>query len=204
MDENFILEIRNSLSKNQCDAIIQKFENDPNKASGICGGIVNNKVKTSIDLHITTLSKKDSEWKCIDDLLSRKLSESVNEYTEHLLKKYSNMRSGLFLDFLRNTHDMGYQIQMTEAGGFFDWHHDFKHETNDVRLITFIWYLNTLEPEQEGCTEFIHGTKIKPEAGKLLLFPATWTNVHRGCVLKSGKKYIITGWLHFPIKYFQP
>ena len=39
--------------------------------------------------------------------------------------------------------------------------------------------------------------KIKPEAGKTLIWPAEWTHAHRGTVLKGGKKYIITGWLHF-------
>ena len=40
--------------------------------------------------------------------------------------------------------------------------------------------------------------KIKPEIGKTLIWPAEWTHAHRGEVLNSGVKYIITGWMHFP------
>ena len=36
---------------------------------------------------------------------------------------------------------------------------------------------------------------IKPEAGKLLLFPASWTFPHCGQMPISHDKYIITGWL---------
>ena len=61
-------------------------------------------------------------------------------------------------------------------------------------LITYLFYLNTIE--EGGETEFIDGTKIKPETGKLLIFPATWTYEHRGNVPISSNKYICTGWLY--------
>ena len=41
--------------------------------------------------------------------------------------------------------------------------------------------------------------KVKPEKGKTLIWPAEWTHAHTGSILKSGKKYIITGWMHFGI-----
>ena len=51
-----------------------------------------------------------------------------------------------------------------------------------------------------GQTNFSHyGIKIKPETGKTLIWPAEWTHAHTGEVLKSGTKYIVTGWIHFPI-----
>jgi hypothetical protein len=37
---------------------------------------------------------------------------------------------------------------------------------------------------------------VKPEAGKLLFFPATWTYPHRGMMPISNDKYIITGWIY--------
>ena len=43
--------------------------------------------------------------------------------------------------------------------------------------------------------------KIKPETGKTIIWPAEWTHAHTGEILKSGKKYIITGWMHFPSDY---
>jgi hypothetical protein len=46
-----------------------------------------------------------------------------------------------------------------------------------------------------GETYFIDG-KVKPTTGKLLLFPATWTYLHKGDIPRSNSKYIITGWLY--------
>ena len=38
--------------------------------------------------------------------------------------------------------------------------------------------------------------KIKAEKGKLLIFPSSWTYIHRGNIPISDDKYIITGWVH--------
>ena len=64
-----------------------------------------------------------------------------------------------------------------------------------MRIITFLWYLNTVE--EGGETEFFNGRiSIKPEKGKLLLFPSTWTYIHRGNMPISNDKYILTGWIY--------
>jgi hypothetical protein len=62
------------------------------------------------------------------------------------------------------------------------------------RALTFIWYLNDVT--DDGYTEFIDGTRIQPETGKLLIFPATWTYLHRGVSPKTETKYICTGWIY--------
>ena len=58
-------------------------------------------------------------------------------------------------------------------------------------------YLNDVS--EGGETEFpMFGLKVKPEMGKTLIWPAEWTHAHLGAIVKTGKKYIITGWMHFP------
>ena len=58
-------------------------------------------------------------------------------------------------------------------------------------------YLNDVEEGVE--TLFNHfNIKIKPKRGKTLIWPAEWTHSHTGDILNSDKKYIITGWMHFP------
>ena len=57
-------------------------------------------------------------------------------------------------------------------------------------------YLNDVD--DGGTTDFhYYDIKIKPEKGKTLIWPSEWTHAHSGSVLKSGEKYIITGWIHF-------
>ena len=57
-----------------------------------------------------------------------------------------------------------------------------------------IWYLNDVK--DGGYTEFIDGTRIQPEAGKLIIFPSTWDFLHRGVSPKTETKYLCTGWVH--------
>ena len=66
------------------------------------------------------------------------------------------------------------------------------------RLFAWMTYLNDVD--DGGQTNFGHyKIKIKPEIGKTLIWPAEWTHAHTGEILKSGTKYIVTGWIHFPI-----
>ena len=205
---NFLFELPNNLPNDFCKMVIEEFENedDSRKELGSIGlaSKKDDKIKTSLDFAIPRreiVSKnQDLQWQMIDQFLMKKLTEGLKMYAEHIKNTFPHLPSKLWEIFLTNLHDhMGYQVQRTDPNGFFSWHNDFYAEKEvGTRIITFIWYLNTLEPEQEGCTEFIDGTIIKPEAGKLLIFPSTWTNIHRGCVLKSGQKYIVTGWLYIP------
>ncbi len=53
-------------------------------------------------------------------------------------------------------------------------------------------------PGPGGETEFLYqDLKIRPEQGKLLLFPPFWTHEHRGVILQQGVKYIATTWVVF-------
>ena len=90
--------------------------------------------------------------------------------------------------FSKNTRDIGYQVQKTNPGEGYTWHHDY--ETG--RILTFILYLNTVE---EGWTQFYNGDQIAPQAGRCVIFPATWTYYHQGSP-PLQTKYIMTGWVY--------
>ena len=183
----FIWTKKNSLSKQFCEDVIYKFERDIRKISGSTLGGFNESVKKSMDLGITQLFG----WEEEDKIFYKSLSENLKEYVQYLKENlYTNLDE---FDLI----DTGYQIQRTIGGEeFYNWHHDFcRDDINGYRRITFIWYLNTVE--DGGETEFIDGTKIKPEQGKLIFFPSTWDFVHRGIMpLKGTVKYICTGWLY--------
>lgn len=83
--------------------------------------------------------------------------------------------------------DTGYQVQhYAPDDGWFNWHTD----TSGLRSLAAILYLNTVPVGGE--TEFWYqDVSVKPEAGKLLIFPAENGYPHRGVPAKSDK-YIIT------------
>jgi prolyl 4-hydroxylase len=64
------------------------------------------------------------------------------------------------------------------------------------RVLAWMTYLNDVE--DGGETYFSHyDVEIRPKKGLTLIWPAEWTHAHRGNMLRSGSKYMITGWMYF-------
>jgi len=178
---DFIYIQKDALPKSFCDNVIQKFELDDRKRQGQVGSGVRLDIKRSCDLSIT--GKED--WESYDQAFFKSLNDALKEYLRFIPEEYLQSRAlGRFED------DTGYQIQKTQPGDYYIWHHD----QTKTRLVTFIWYLNDVK--DGGYTEFIDGTKIQPEVGKLIIFPSTWDFLHRGVSPKTETKYICTGWVH--------
>jgi hypothetical protein len=59
-----------------------------------------------------------------------------------------------------------------------------------------MWYLNDVE--EGGSTEFTEfELEIQPKVGSLLIFPPFWMFPHKGNLLKTGKKYLLSTYLHY-------
>ena len=86
-------------------------------------------------------------------------------------------------------------IQKYEPGGFYDWHNDWTLHDGCSRVYTYIWYLNTIKKKDGGYTQFVDGTKVQPKVGRLVIFPALWTYLHRAFP-PQVPKYICTGWVY--------
>ena len=178
---DFIYIERDALPKSFCNNVIEKFEQDDRKRQGQVGSGVHLEIKRSSDLSITELE----DWKSYDQAFFRCLNNGLKKYVRFLPEEYTIHKA---LSEIKN--DTGYQIQRTQPGDYYIWHHD----QSATRLVTFIWYLNDIK--DGGYTEFIDGTRIQPEAGKLIIFPATWDFLHRGVSPKTETKYLCTGWVH--------
>ena len=187
MFDKFIWQKRNALSPNFCNALIAKFEADDNKTQGITGGGLKPKFKISTDLNISCWD----EYKYEDEVFFKSIQKGINEYCSYHRTLHPT------LDMQNNPHvhleDSGYQMQRTRVGEYYKWHNDFGIYKNGVRLATYIWYLNDVHVGGE--TEFVDGTLVKPEQGKLMIFPAYWNYHHQGRPPISNTKYIVTGWL---------
>jgi hypothetical protein len=185
-----------SLDSGFCRHVIEKFEKDENKHDGYVGnGTVDKNIKSSIDLNITGYP----EWKHENDEFQVRLREGMLEYRNYLIDinpRFSPVSSQI--------RDSGFQIQRTDPGCGYTWHSDsqFYCEANNgivttnIRTLTYIFYLNNVPKVDGGYTEFVDGTQIVPDQGKLLFFPATWEYIHRGFPPQTIKKYICTGWIY--------
>ena len=173
-----------------CNEIINFFENNRNlQKQGVSGsGKINLKIKKTIDISISPNDLKNSKYKIF------------NEYINHLHKcflDYQNQWSFL-KTMIKNVDIPSFNVQKYSKGDHFAHMHSERTSLNTLhRLFAWMTYLNDVD--NGGQTNFNHyGIKIKPEIGKTLIWPAEWTHAHTGEILKSGTKYIITGWMHFP------
>ena len=181
---SFIFEQAGALALDICHEMIERFErHDDEQYPGRIGQTAahDDSIKRSTDL---VLSGKP-HWRDLDRELFRSLNRALAEF-----KQEYRFFDGPF-------KDMGYALQRTDPGEFYHWHIDGGSHGFAARQLVAIWYLNDVEGSG-GETEFHHQrVRIKPEAGKLLLFPPFWTHLHRGVVPQSARKYIATTWIVF-------
>ena len=87
------------------------------------------------------------------------------------------------------------KVQKTyPKGGFHNWHHESSTWAAMQRVLVWTVYLNDL-PEGEGETEFLNqGRRVSPKRGRVVIWPAGFTHVHRGNPPYTQNKYIMTGW----------
>ena len=172
-----------------CNNIIKFFENNKSKQSkGVFSEGYNPQAKKTIDIKI---NPKDLENPAFDVL---------KKYIGELYKCYLDYQNEwpFLKSMLENIHIGSFNIQKYSSGDHFAQRHSERTSLAGLhRLFAWMTYLNDVE--DGGYTSFDHyGIKIKPEIGKTLIWPSEWTHVHAGEILKSGTKYIVTGWMHFP------
>lgn len=182
---SFIYALERALAPDVCREAIRRFEASPGEqVAGRIGAAAEAapQVKRSTDLHIS--GRED--WRDIDQALSQQLAGAF-----HALQLE-------FPFFAANSFkDLGYNLQRTLPGEYYHWHVDAGPGEFSQRQLVGIWYLNDV-PGPGGETEFpLQGISVRPEEGKLLLFPPFWTHVHRGVTLREGVKYIATTWICF-------
>ena len=180
----FIFEKHNALSVLLCEQMIERFEtNTDEQFVGRTGQVAvqNPAVKRSTDLLISGKEK----WQDIDRALFSSLACAMQEFR------------ATFPYFSGRFKDMGYGMQRTCRDEYYHWHIDGGSHDFSNRQLVAIWYLNDVSGPG-GETEFLaQQVRIKPEQGKLLLFPPFWTHEHRGVTLQKGVKYIATTWIVF-------
>lgn len=181
----FIFERPNTIPADWCEEMINRFEANPEQQNpGRIGQVqgLDAEVKRTMDL---VVSNKEN-WQDIDQLFFRAMGAALNEF-----KRSFPFFGGPF-------KDMGYQIQRYEPGEFYHWHIDGGSHEFSQRQLVAIWYLNDVPAGAGGETQFLYqDVSIRPERGKMVLFPPFWTHEHRSAELLSGIKYIATTWVVF-------
>tara|TARA_B100000475_G_C14842438_1_gene249662 strand:- start:108 stop:623 length:516 start_codon:yes stop_codon:yes gene_type:complete len=171
--------------------MVNFFENNPQlQVNGtVSSGNKNTKKTTDISIFPSDLNKKEFTI--------------FKEYFDELHKCYVDYQiQWPFLKENISTLDIStFNLQRYNPGDHFSTLHCERDISKTMhRVFAWMTYLNDIKSEN-GKTHFSHyDIKIKPEMGKTLIWPAEWTHAHSGEILKTETKYIITGWMCFPLK----
>lgn len=159
-------------------------------SSAGCGG---EPAKVSTDISLVALSRSDPEAFAIADVIMRGVSAGLEQYLkERPLFRDVCPDQELFVMPIFN-------LQRYAPGeGFRQWHCDWtiSDEATEPgnRVLAWVLYCNSVE---EAGTEF-HWQKHHEEAvrGKLVIFPASPSHIHRSRVNNEHSKTIATGWIN--------
>ncbi len=174
-----------------CDNMVAFFEDHQTlQAPGATSGGVKPEHKKSVDIAINPNEISNPEYQVFQDYFTE---------LQTLFLDYKHQWP--FLDtFLEKIQIGSFNVQRYLPGDHFsNLHSERTHLSKIHRVFAFMTYLNDVE--EGGTTDFhYYDLKIKPEKGKTLIWPAEWTHAHTGSVLTDGKKYIVTGWMNFPVE----
>lgn len=173
-----------------CDQIIDYYNNhQENQKQGLTGaGIVNLETKDRTDISISP-----HELNLPGNEIFIKYFESLFDF----YKDYNNQWP--FLASIISQLEIGrFNIGKYSSGQHFQKIHTERSHLGSLhRLLAFMTYLNDVE--DGGSTYFSHyDLDIKPQKGLTIIWPAEWTHAHKGNIINSGSKYIVTGWLTIP------
>ena len=188
---NFIQRTLGSISKEECNTVIDFFEtNEQRQQEGIVGSDrrVDPKAKIDTEMHISLKELvEDSRLNPV----ARELKNACERYNENypFLSKLTPW----------NIYD-GFKIQKYNPNeAYFAEHCENSGEINgfgERRLIALMVYLNTVT--DGGQTHFpTQNISFSPKVGDILMWPAYWTHPHHGIPSPTQTKYIITGWYVF-------
>ena len=181
---NFIGIYDNALSSDECLRLINFFEKED--VSKMDDGASHPADKRGLTLPLNLDDSGDIKY---NNFLRKALSKSLIHYKE----KYSD--SLVFQDYWKI--DEGYNFQKYIDGqGYYTLHHEHGCFA-PARMLSWMIYLNNAR----SGTEFPYQKKVlKARTGRMVLWPAAWTHLHKGVTPNRGIKYIMTGWFSYYTK----
>lgn len=186
MSLDYISYFDDALDLDFCNILIERFESSEDDQK-----------LTSLPDHrnFTEINIMNAGWTDVENLLLDKM--------EIYLKKYRDIFD---IDAKIWPEQVGYEAfrmkrYLPNNIDDFKFHADVGDHASAKRFLVFFWYLNTVS--EGGETAFYRGNankeimRVKPVAGRLLMFPPLWTHPHAGLKPISSAKYIIGGYLHY-------
>ena len=177
-----------ALNPEECDRLIELFENSPYKTQGVTGSSygnhINKDIKSSIQIDCNLSDQSDRSGE-INKIIIPKLTSCMNEYSN----KYTALSH---ISKWTLTGDYTFQKFETENDGFKGWHTEHGERFPFCyRMMVWTLYLN-----DAAGTEFMHYETVPAKKGRCAIWPSSWEYVHRS-EANRNTKYILSGWMSY-------
>jgi len=180
----FIKVYEDVLTPDECNFLIQTFEDSDNKYAGAVF------TENGLEMHPESkhVTQAKVEYDSEADLL---LSANVGKVLQEYAGNYEYYPAPTAFT------DSGYHIKKYEPHtDFYNWHTDNCSLETSLRVIAMLFYLNDVE--EGGQTEFDDlNIAVQPKQGRVLLFPTGFTYPHRAVTPVSGPKYIMNTFIGY-------
>lgn len=220
---DFIEIYDDALSREQCAALIERFEHSGRLQPGAVGGGVMPELKNSSDLLVSA----HADWRDAEIALNQAMFKGLIAYLRRypytliapLMLQYQDPvtgevrrlnaddvqtmpedKLGAIAEFVFRPGAINLQRYRAGEGGYPYWHCELYPRDPQAEYLhrTLLWTLYLNDGFEEGETEFLYqGRKVRPRTGSLLIAPAAFTHTHRGNRPQRGDKYIATSWILF-------
>jgi len=151
------------------------------------------KSKISTDISLVGIDRSDPEAYALSQIIIRGVSEALNQYLkERPLFKECCPENSLFVNPIFNLQ------RYAPKEGFKQWHCDWNvsEEATEPMYRVLAWILYCNDVKSAGTEFHWQDHHEEAERGKLLIFPAGLSHIHRGRISNSETKTIATGWIN--------
>ena len=172
----------NAVPKDFCESLIARFEADKRVAPD---------PQPDYSTRHYLSASRCPDWA----IVNMKLCRYVNDFTSQYFAREGRLEEGTHQEWI----DDGYVISRYDIGDTLALHADGQCATdgaNGLRFATFLLYLNDVPEGGETCFP-LQDIKIKPVAGRVVMFPVGFTHPHEVVAAKS-KRYIMQTWITDP------
>ena len=181
-----------------CEFVIDKFEQLQNTGAGYDRlSSENTPAHIKADYSMGNMDMRfPFSFKDGDNVIKSNMNDIFFKGLQQCYIDYKNQYS-ILDSFNINTREVKYQ-KTVPGEGYHVWHCEHGSGDHSKRTLVYILYLNTIDADCAGETEFLYQQRrCKPVENTLLIFPAAFTHTHRGNTVFGNKdKYIATGWFN--------